>query len=52
VCDELVALANERGGPDNITAVAALFAGTGLQEPRADDTVEHTVFEFTDAEGM
>jgi protein phosphatase len=52
VCDELVALANERGGPDNITAVAALFAGTGLQEPRADDTVEHTVFEFTDAEGI
>jgi protein phosphatase len=52
VCEELVALANERGGPDNITAVAALFAGSGLQEPRADDVVRHTAFEFPDSEGV
>ena len=30
VCHRLVALANERGGPDNITVVAAKFDGDGL----------------------
>jgi PPM family protein phosphatase len=30
VCHRLVALANERGGPDNITVVAARFDGEGL----------------------
>jgi protein phosphatase len=34
LCRTLVALANERGGPDNVTVVAARLAGAGL--PSAD----------------
>ena len=30
VCEQLVGLANERGGPDNITVVAVRFDGEGL----------------------
>lgn len=51
VCEELVQLANERGGPDNITAVAALLSGSGLLQPRATDTVEYTLYDFGDVEG-
>jgi protein phosphatase len=36
VCRRLVALANERGGPDNITVVAVRFDGDGL--PVSTDT--------------
>ncbi len=38
LCSALIDLANERGGPDNITVVAARFDGPGLRE--ADDTAE------------
>ncbi len=44
VCETLISLANERGGPDNITVVAARFHGEGL--PEASDSEEepqHTV---------
>lgn len=33
---ELILLANNRGGPDNITVVAARFDGPGLPEPGVD----------------
>lgn len=39
VCDELVELANERGGPDNVTVVAARFSGTGFMPSSPDDSV-------------
>jgi protein phosphatase len=37
-CSELVKLANENGGEDNITVVVAKFSGDGLPEP--DDEVK------------
>lgn len=39
LCEGLVTLANERGGPDNITAVVARFDGPGLPEPERSDEV-------------
>jgi protein phosphatase len=38
-CDRLIAMANDLGGPDNITVVAARFEGHGLSVARAQDTV-------------
>ena len=35
LCSALIDLANSRGGPDNITVVAARFEGAGLKEPEA-----------------
>ncbi len=46
VCDQLVDLANLRGGPDNITVVVAHFDGGGLDEPAADDTVGRNVWKI------
>lgn len=39
VAEELVALANHRGGPDNITVVLAHFEGEALAPPSPDDVV-------------
>jgi serine/threonine protein phosphatase PrpC len=33
LCGSLIDLANERGGPDNITVIVARFEGDGLPEP-------------------
>lgn len=44
VCAHLIAMANERGGPDNVTVVAACFDGYGLPEPQHDDVVARTEF--------
>ena len=33
-CEDLVELANSRGGPDNITVIVARLEGPGLKEPR------------------
>jgi PPM family protein phosphatase len=50
VCDTLISLANERGGPDNITVVAARFHGEGLPEPSsADAEPQHTVLRLPGA---
>jgi len=43
-CDRLIAMANDQGGPDNITVVAARFEGRGLGEPRATDVVGYREF--------
>jgi protein phosphatase len=45
LCDELVDLANERGGPDNITIVVARLDGEGLNEATDGDAVGHNVFD-------
>jgi PPM family protein phosphatase len=47
-CDRLVRLANERGGPDNITVVVAGLDGDGLEPPAGEDTVERRPFPFPD----
>ena len=39
LCDGLVRLANERGGPDNITVLAARLDGDGLPEAREGEVV-------------
>jgi len=38
-CDRLIAMANDQGGPDNITVVAARFEGRGLKVARTTDEV-------------
>lgn len=43
-CHELITVANQRGGADNITVVAVQFGGTALPEPRADDFVCRTTY--------
>ena len=43
VCKKLIDLANENGGPDNITVIAARFEGPGLAETCAE-TVAHRTY--------
>jgi serine/threonine protein phosphatase PrpC len=49
-CDKLVALANERGGPDNITVVVVRFAGEGLRPPEPGGEIGHQVYPLIDTE--
>jgi len=39
-----VALANDRGGPDNVTVVTARFEGGGLDRVHGSDRVGYTAF--------
>lgn len=50
LCNALIDLANERGGPDNITVVAARFDGEGLPEPAPAEDVGYQEYELPDAE--
>lgn len=43
-CDRLIRLANDQGGPDNVTVIAARFEGSGLEEAQGSDIVGHRVF--------
>ncbi len=47
LCSALIDLANARGGPDNITVVAAHFDGEGLPVANGDDGVGHQAFHPT-----
>jgi len=49
-CERLIALANERGGPDNITVVLARFDGDGLRPATASEAVGHRVYPLIDTE--
>ena len=50
LCTALIDLANERGGPDNITVVAARFEGDSLPEPGAAEGVGYQEYELPDEE--
>ncbi len=49
-CSKLIDLANERGGPDNITVIIGRLDGDGLPDPSGDETVGHEVYPLLDTE--
>jgi protein phosphatase len=49
-CDRLISLANDRGGPDNITVIVARFDGEALRHSKADEAVGHQVYPLIDTE--
>lgn len=44
VCVDLIALANDRGGPDNVTVLLARFEGPGFLDPDEGDHMGHQSF--------
>jgi serine/threonine protein phosphatase PrpC len=49
LCAALIDLANQRGGPDNITVVTARFDGEGLVEANGTDGVGYRAFDLPPA---
>ncbi len=49
-CDKLIALANARGGPDNITVVLARLDGEGLHPPEPNAEMGYQVYPLIDTE--
>jgi serine/threonine protein phosphatase PrpC len=47
---KLIDLANERGGPDNITVIVARLAGDGLDAAAPEDRVGHQAYHLLDGE--
>jgi serine/threonine protein phosphatase PrpC len=50
LCTALIDLANERGGPDNVTVVAARFHGEGLPSAGSGDGAGYQVYYVPDPE--
>jgi len=50
VCGALIDLANERGGPDNITVIAARFRGEGLEPSDGEAHVGYRTFAMDPAD--
>ena len=50
ISSELIDLANERGGPDNITVIVARFSGDTLGDPGDDEKVGHEIYPLLDTE--
>jgi PPM family protein phosphatase len=50
LCSALIDLANERGGPDNVTVVAARFEGDGLPAPDSADGAGYEVYNVPEEE--
>jgi PPM family protein phosphatase len=49
-CDRLITLANDRGGPDNITVVVARFDGDGLGAVAGGAGVGHQIYPLIDTD--
>ena len=49
-CGALIDLANERGGPDNITCIAVRFDGEGLASSDGQAAVGHQVYPLDEHE--
>jgi PPM family protein phosphatase len=47
LCAALIDLANERGGPDNITVITARFEGDGLPEAAGEDDVGYQSYRIS-----
>ncbi|MFL5447598.1 MAG: PP2C family protein-serine/threonine phosphatase, partial [Gemmatimonadales bacterium] len=47
LCAALIDLANERGGPDNITVITARFEGEGLPEAAGEDGVGYQSYRIS-----
>ena len=43
-CNDLIQLANDRGGPDNVTVIVARFGSDGLAEQRQEDEVGYQAY--------